>query len=65
MKVRYDKKVDAMYIHAEEGEYSVSEEIGEGVIIDISKEGKVMGMEILDASEKFSQKALKKIILNK
>ena len=65
MKVRYDKEVDAMYIYAEEGSSAYSEEIGEGVIIDISAEGKVIGMEILDASEKFSPKSLSSMILNK
>lgn len=65
MKVRYDKEVDAMYIYAQEGESEYSEEIGDGVIVDISKDGKVIGMEILDASEKFSQGSLKKMMLNK
>jgi uncharacterized protein YuzE len=65
MKVRYDKEADAMYIRVQEGEYEYSEEIGDGVVIDISKEGNVMGMEILDASERFSQNSFKKILLNK
>ena len=65
MKVRYDKEVDAMYIYAESGEYEVSEEVGDGVIIDISKDGKVIGIEILDVSEKFSPNILKSIVLRK
>jgi uncharacterized protein YuzE len=65
MKVRYDKTVDAMYIYAEEGNAEYSEEIEEGVIIDISKEGKVIGMEILDASEKFSPKSLSRMLAKK
>lgn len=65
MKVRYDKDVDAMYIYAEEGNYDVSEEIGDGVVIDISKEGRVIGIEILDASEKFSPSVLKNIVVYK
>lgn len=64
MKVRYDKEVDARYIYAEEGATEYSEEVGEGVIVDISKEGKIVGMEILDASEKFSPASLKKMVLN-
>ena len=63
MDVRYDKETDAMYIYAEKGEYEVSEEIGEGVIVDISKDGKVIGIEILDASEKLSPQVLKGIKL--
>ena len=63
MKIRYDKEVDAMYIYVEEGKSEYSEEIGEGVIVDISKDGKVIGMEILDASEKFSPASLSIMIL--
>jgi uncharacterized protein YuzE len=63
MKVRYDKEVDAIYIYAEQGEVEYSEEVGEGIIVDVSKDGKVVGMEILDASEKFSAASLKKMLL--
>ena len=63
MEVRYDKEVDAMYIYAEQGKSEYSEEIGEGIIIDVSKEGKVVGMEILDASEKFSPSSFKIMIV--
>jgi len=64
MKIRYDKEADAMYIYAEEGVYEVSEEVGDGLIIDISKDGKIIGLEILDASEKFSPQVFKNITLN-
>ena len=64
MEVRYDKDVDAMYIYAEKGEYDVSEEIGDGVVIDLSKDGKVIGIEILDASERFSPMVLKNMIIH-
>ena len=65
MKVRYDKEVDAMYVYAEEGQIEHSEEIGEGIIVDVSKEGKIVGMEILDASEKFSPSSFKRMVLKK
>jgi uncharacterized protein YuzE len=52
MKVKYDKKVDAMRITFQDGEYSVSKEIDEGFIVDMSSDGKVIALEILDVSEK-------------
>lgn len=64
MKLRYDKEVDAMYIYTKQGKCEYSEEIGEGIIIDVSKEGKVIGIGILDASAKFSPNGLKKITKN-
>jgi uncharacterized protein YuzE len=60
MKSRYDKDTEAMYIYAEGGTPEYSEEIGEGVVVDISEDEKIVGMEILDASEKFSPASLKK-----
>ncbi len=65
MNKRYDKDSDAMYIYLEEGDYEVSEEIGEGIVLDISKEGKIIGIEILDFSEKISKNIFNNIVLEK
>lgn len=64
MEIRYDNEADAMYITLKKGEYEISEEIGEGLVLDISKDGNIMGIEILDASEKFSSANFKKVLLN-
>jgi uncharacterized protein YuzE len=48
MKVTYDKSVDAMYIKLNEKlVYKSSKKISEGVLVDYSKDGKVIGVEIL------------------
>ena len=51
MKIRYDPKVDAMYIELAKGTYEVSREISDSIIVDEDKNGKVLGIEILDASK--------------
>jgi len=51
MKVKYDEKVDILYIKLKECPYYESDEIKDGVILDYDKKGKVIGIEILDASE--------------
>ncbi len=51
MKIRYDSKVDAMYIELAKGKYEASREISASVIVDEDKNGKVLGIEILDATE--------------
>ena len=51
MKIHYDPKVDAVYIELAKGKYEVSREISESVVVDEDKNGKVLGIEILDASE--------------
>ena len=51
MKIHYDPKVDAVYIELAKGKYEVSREISESVVVDEDKNRKVLGIEILDASE--------------
>jgi uncharacterized protein YuzE len=61
MKIHYDKKDDAIYIELSEGKYEVSREISDSIIVDEDKSGKVLGIEILDASENISAFDPKKI----
>lgn len=51
MKVIYDKETDTLSIILSEAEVAESDELKEGLIIDYDKEGKVVSMEVLDASE--------------
>lgn len=61
MKVTYDEKADAVYIKFTDAEYDVSKEIDEGIIFDMDPEGKVIGIEIIDASEKLTKKSLQEM----
>ena len=63
MKITYDQTVDAMRIDFQRGNYEVSEEVGEGIIIDMNSEGKIIAIEILDASEKMSSESLKQVVI--
>jgi len=58
MEIRYDPEADAMYIKFREGEYEISEEIREGIIIDFDKNNEIIGIEILDAKERLSPSAV-------
>lgn len=51
MKTKYDKKTDAVYIELAKGKYEVSRKISDAIVVDEDKKGKVLGIEILDASE--------------
>ncbi len=50
MKIKYDKKTDSVYFHFNSSSYSHSKKVADGVMLDISKSGKPMGIEILDAT---------------
>ena len=54
MRLHYDKPKDAFYIRFDERPYAESDEIDEGVIFDYDKRGKIIGIEILEASRKLS-----------
>ena len=52
MKVFYDSEVDALYIKFNDLEPEGVVEVEEGVNLDVTKDGKIVGMEILNASKK-------------
>jgi uncharacterized protein YuzE len=51
VRVEYDPKADAMYVWFRKARYEISEELAENVIIDLDKSGRIIGIEILDASK--------------
>ncbi|WP_295653292.1 DUF2283 domain-containing protein [uncultured Mucilaginibacter sp.] len=55
MKVTYDKETDALYIQFKAEKINESDEDKNGVmIIDYAADGSVIGIEVLNASEKLS-----------
>lgn len=54
MKMKYDKKVDAVYIELAKGKYNITRKISDAVVVDEDKSGKVLGIEILDATKNIS-----------
>jgi len=56
MKIEYDSEVDALYIRIQEKEVSHTKELEEGLNIDLDEKNKVIGLEIIGAIERYSQK---------
>lgn len=54
MKVFYDKQVDALYIQLNEENPDGVVEVKEGINLDVSEDGKIYGIEILNASQKIN-----------
>ena len=50
MNISYDQQADAMYIKLRKGTFGRNEEVSEGIVLDISKKGELLGIEILNAS---------------
>lgn len=63
MRITYDPEADALYIGFGEGAATV-EEVAEGIALDWDAEGKLLGIEILDASRRLSDPgALRRLLL--
>ena len=63
MRITYDAKVDALYIRFEEAQVT-TKHLAEGIAADYDKNGKLAGIEILDALKRFGDKlTLKKVVL--
>ena len=52
MKITYDPSVDVLRIILDDVEIDESDEEVEGIIMDYNPDGKLVGIEILDASQR-------------
>ena len=51
MEINYDKKADALYIEIRKGEFSENKKIDDFTIIDLDKDGNILGIEFLEVSK--------------
>jgi uncharacterized protein YuzE len=62
MKLEYDKAVDAAYLSVErrikKGEVKKTVEVNKDIFIDLNNKGKLLGIEILNASKVLNKKVL-------
>ena len=63
MKITYDPHADAMSIKFQAGKYDISKEIAEGIIIDLTKGGKIISIEILGVSKRMPLKNMEDITI--
>ncbi len=54
MKISYDPKVDAAYIYLKKGKAQQTRKITDEIMVDVDKNGKPVGIEILSASKNIS-----------
>ncbi|CAM8630812.1 COG5428 Uncharacterized conserved small protein [Burkholderiales bacterium] len=52
MKTEYDRHADAIYIRLLAATVVESNEVRPGVVLDVDADGKVLGIEMLDVSER-------------
>jgi uncharacterized protein YuzE len=54
MKIEYDKEVDALYIRIQEKDVARAQEVSDGVNLDFDDKGRLIGLEVLSASKRYS-----------
>ncbi len=64
MKVHYDKEVDALYLRLGDDAPDGVSELAEGVNIDTTADGHLVGIEILDASKRFDIRTILSYVLD-
>jgi uncharacterized protein YuzE len=55
MKVIYDKETDTLSIVLQAGKIAESDEVRPGLIVDYDKAGRIVSLEVLDASEQVNR----------
>ncbi len=64
MKIDYDKEADAIYIELNHGEFSKNKKLDDFTIIDIDKDGNIIGIELLDVSKRMTIEEFSRIKVN-
>ncbi|MDI9571048.1 MAG: DUF2283 domain-containing protein [Pseudomonadota bacterium] len=55
MKIEYSETADALYVYFKEDYVAESKEIDDGIVIDYNKEGQLIGIEVLDARQRYGK----------
>lgn len=61
MRIKVDLESDALYFRLSEDEIEESEEVAKGIIVDYSRTGKIVGVEILNLKGTFTLEELSKL----
>jgi len=55
VEIKYDKEVDALYIRFLKEKVYDSEEIAAGIVADYTRDNKIVGVEVLNASKQLEK----------
>lgn len=61
MEISYDKEADAMYIEFRKGDFAKNKKIDDFTIIDLDKEGNLLGIELLEVSKRIPIESLSEV----
>lgn len=62
LKVLYDPETDILYLHFADGEVEEILEAGDGVVVELDEEGRIIGVEVWGASKRGVIEELRKVV---
>ena len=65
MRFSYDKKADALYMRFNEKPVFDSDQVADNLIIDYDRSGRIIALEVLDASKKMAKDFQSKFLKNR
>jgi uncharacterized protein YuzE len=63
MKITFDKEADAVYIETSGADFFDNRKTDDETILDLDKNGKIIGIELLNVSERMSEEFLSNIVV--
>lgn len=63
MRIEYDQEADALYIQFKEVPPDDNVDVVNGVTVDLDRDGDIIGIEILDAAERFGLESLANVTI--
>ena len=60
-EIKYWQDTDVLDIELKKGKYKFSEEIANGIILDISGDGDILSIEILDAMQRLAKPIARRV----
>jgi uncharacterized protein YuzE len=61
MRIRYDEKVDALYLRLDDSKVVESEEVKPGIVLDFNARKQVVGIEVLELKRRVPKSDLKQL----
>lgn len=61
MKITFDKEADAVYIEFSSGEFASNKKIDNDTIIDLDKDGNILGIELLNVGKRIPKNFLSSV----
>ncbi|PIV87826.1 MAG: hypothetical protein COW48_09285 [Hydrogenophilales bacterium CG17_big_fil_post_rev_8_21_14_2_50_63_12] len=61
MKLKVDEQADALYLRLDDSEIVESEEVSPGVVLDFNADNQVVGIEILNLSQRSNKMNMREL----